>query len=122
MVKTTGNPDSRSNRTWSNAEYEKEHGKIYAERYINVRLQKSPYTLPQTQKASKVAALDNFVLRKYGHKSGTDLYNHEDEFIQRFQKSGIGHLNQKDSEELEDKNFHTALDILRKHNLADAPR
>jgi len=105
-ITTSGNPESRGNK------------KIYAARYKTTHLPKEPYTLPQTQKSSKIAAIDSYILTKYKHSSGHDLEKHEDEFLKGVEESNVGPLSEKDAEELEDKNFHTALDILRRHKLA----
>jgi hypothetical protein len=108
-VHTTGQYESRGKK------------KIYAARYKTTQLPISPETFPQTSKSSKIAAIDYYISEKHKLKSGTELEKHEDEFLKDVEESKVGHLNEKDSDELEDKNFHTALHILRKHKLAHYP-
>jgi len=118
MVRTTGNPDSREkSNTEHGMDYDKRN-RGFAPRYENIRFQKSFYTTPQTRKSSKVAAIESYILQKYHSKSGVDLEKHEDEFIERVKKAGINHLNEKDADELTDKNYHTARKLLARHNMA----
>jgi hypothetical protein len=66
------------------------------------------------QYADKIMQIDGQILDKYHHRSSIDLLKHEDEFVQAVKSAGITSISQEDANELEDQNFHTALEILMK--------
>ena len=115
-TKTRGVPESRQWYKEHGMDYE-DHVRGLAPRYSNIRLGKSYYTTPQTVKSSKIAAIDHYILQKYGYTSGTQLANHQEEFITRVRKAGIDYIDEKDAYELTNKNYHTALSLLAAHGM-----
>ena len=64
------------------------------------------------QYAEKIMQIVGAILDRYNLQSGVDLVKHEDEFLQAVRSAGITSISQEDADELEDQNYHTALEIL----------
>lgn len=66
----------------------------------------------KNSKAEIIMQIDGSILEKYGSRSGRDLEKYKDEFIQAVRAAGISKISKAEADQLEDENYHTALDIL----------